>query len=86
MDVTALTIGAPHKWRVREDLGQGTLNTLVYPLYVKWNQKTFYRTRNVLKTDLECQFTCFVDATGLWQCGHASSTKVGRTQEIAVRK
>src|SRR5207253_8144819 len=47
-DITDFTLGAPHKWRVYEDMGQGNANTLVYPIQVKWNQKTFYRTRNVL--------------------------------------
>jgi hypothetical protein len=32
-------------------------NTLVYPAHVKWNQKTFYRTRNLAITDKEGIFT-----------------------------
>lgn len=87
MDITSLTIGAPHKWRVYEDMGQGNAQTLVYPVQVKWNQKTFYRTRNILQTDNEGAFTCFVDNTNLWQCGHAAGVnKEGKTQEIAVQK
>lgn len=86
MDITRFTIGAPHRWRVYVDIGQGTASTLVYPIQVTWNQKTFYRTRNVLQTGNEGTFTCFVDSTHLWQCGHASGpSKEGRVQEIAVR-
>jgi hypothetical protein len=86
MDITGFTIGAPHRWRVYEDIGQGNANTLVYPIRVKWNQKTFYRTRNVSQTDNEDTFTCFVDNTNLWQCGHAGPRKEGNVQEILVKK
>lgn len=53
MDITAMTIGAPHRWRVYTDMGQGEPNTLVYPVQVKWNMKTFYRTRTIVTTDRE---------------------------------
>lgn len=87
MDITAFTIGAPHRWKLNEDMGQGNLNTLVYPVHVKWNMKTFYRTRNVQVTDKEQMFTCFADTTNLWQCGTAAgSHKDGKTQEIVVKK
>jgi ribosomal protein L21E len=87
MDITGITMGAPHRWRVYVDIGQGNANTLVYPFHAKFNQKTFYRTRNVLVTDREDNFTCFVDATNLWQCGYASGVKKeGKTQEIMVQK
>jgi hypothetical protein len=87
MDITGFTIGAPHRWRVNEDMGQGNASTLVYPVRVKWNMKTFYRTRNVLVTDKEQMFTCFADTTNLWQCGSAAgSHQDGKTQEIVVKK
>jgi len=86
MDITAFTVGAPHRWRTYIDIGQGTPNTLVYPVHVKWNMKTFYRSRNVQVTDKEATFTCFADATNLWQCGLASGpSKEGKTQEIVVK-
>ena len=54
---------------------------------MKWNQKTFYRTRDVSITDKEAMFTCFVDNTWLWQCGSAAGPrKEGKTQEIRVTK
>jgi len=86
MDITAMTIGAPHRWRVYTDMGQGEPNTLVYPVQVKWNMKTFYRTRTIVTTDREGPFTCFADATNLWQCGSSTGTrKDGKTQEILVK-
>jgi len=87
MDISSFTIGAPHRWAVHVDMGQGNANTLVYPIHVKWTMKTFYRTRNVLTTDKEGTFTCFADTTNLWQCGSATGPrKDGKTQEIMVKR
>ncbi|HRH45507.1 MAG TPA: hypothetical protein PKY82_27965 [Pyrinomonadaceae bacterium] len=87
MDILDLTIGAPHRWNRNEDMGQGNASTLVYPVHVKWNQKTFYRSRNVETTGAEMMFTCFADTTNLWQCGGATGPhKDGKTQEIMVKK
>jgi hypothetical protein len=87
MDITEFAIGAPHRWNRNQDLGQGNAATLVYPVHVRWNQKTFYRTRNVQITNKEMTFTCFVDTTNLWQCGGATGPhKDGKTQEIVVQK
>jgi hypothetical protein len=86
MDISALTIGAPHRWTVYVDMGQGEPNTLVYPVQVKWTMKTFYRRTNMLTTDKEGPFTCFADATNVWQCGSSTgSRKDGKTQEIVVK-
>jgi hypothetical protein len=87
MDITEFAPGAARRWKLYEDMGQGSLNTLVYPVHVRWNQKTFYRTRNLAITDKEGMFTCFVDNTGVWQCGSAAGPrKDGKTQEIRVIK
>jgi hypothetical protein len=87
MDITEFSIGTPHRWHLHEDLGQGSAATLVYPVHVRWNMKTFYRTRNVQVTDKESMFTCFVDTTNLWQCGSAAGPhKDGKTEEVVVRK
>ena len=87
MDITEFTPGEPHRWRTNIDSGQGTANTLVYPVHVKWNMKTFYRSRNVQVTDKEMTFTCFADAVNLWQCGFATGpNKEGKTQEFVVKK
>jgi hypothetical protein len=86
MDISALTIGAPHHWTVYVDMGQGNASTLVYPAQVKWTMKTFYRRTNVLTTDKEGPFTCFADATNVWQCGSSTgSRKDGKIQEIVVK-
>lgn len=86
MDITEFTIGAPHRWRDTIDSGQGTANTLVYPVHVKWNTKKFLHDRNDQVTDAEGTFTCFADAVNLWQCGFATGPhKDGKKQEIVVK-
>lgn len=86
MDISTLTIGAPHHWTVYVDMGQGNAATLVYPVQVKWTMETFYRRTNTLTTDKEGPFTCFADATNVWQCGSSTGfRKEGTIQEIVVK-
>jgi hypothetical protein len=86
MDITDFTIGGPHRWVTGIDSGQGTANTLVYPVHVKWNTKKFLHDRNDQVTDAEGTFTCFADAVNLWQCGFATGPhKDGKKQEIVVK-
>src|SRR5215831_9236011 len=35
MDITEFTPGAARRWKLYEDMGQGSLNTVVYPVQVK---------------------------------------------------
>lgn len=87
MDIVEFSPGAARRWILYQDQGQGTPNTLVYPVHVKYNVKTFYRSRNVVTTGKEMTFTCFADATNLWQCGFASGpNKEGKKEEIMVTK
>ena len=85
MDITGFAVGAPRRWEIYRDIGQGNANTLVYPIRVVWNQKTFYRTRNEQRTGVEGMYSCFVDKLNLWQCGHADGpNKDGKIQQIVV--
>ena len=86
MDIVDFSPGAARKWILYQDQGQGSLNTLVYPVHVKYNVKTFYRSRNAVITGKEMTFTCFADNTNLWQCGFASGpNKEGKKEEILVK-
>ncbi len=86
MDISEFKPGAPHKWRVNEDSGAGgTANTMVYPVRVKWTQKTFYRSYNQVQTDNERVFTCYVDVDK-WFCGSAQFIKDGQKSQIQVKK
>lgn len=86
MDIVQFTQGAPRKWILYQDQGQGSLNTIVYPVHVKYNVETFYRSRNAVITGKEMTFTCFADKTNLWQCGFASGpNKEGTKEDIVVK-
>lgn len=86
MDITAFNVGAARRWQIYRDMGQGSADTIVYPIQVAWNQKAFYRTRNEQRTGAEGTFTCFVDNFNLWQCGHADGPrKDGKVQQIGVK-
>ncbi len=86
MDITSFKVGAAHRWQIYRDMGQGNAATIVYPIQVAWNQKTFYRTGNEQRTGAEGTFTCFVDNFDLWQCGHADGPqKDGTVQQIVVK-
>jgi hypothetical protein len=86
MDIVEFNPGAARKWILYQDQGQGSLNTLVYAIHVKYNVKTFYRSRDLVTTGKEMTFTCFADNTNLWQCGFATGpNKEGKKEEILVK-
>jgi hypothetical protein len=75
----------PRRWNPREDIAfAGTANSLVYPVRVKWTQKTFYRTYNQVTEDKEQLFTCYVEVDK-WYCGQSLLINQGETKQIQVR-
>lgn len=83
----SFTPGAARKWILYQDQGQGTLGTVVYPVHVRYNVRTFYRSRNLVTTGKEMTFTCFADKVNLWQCGFAPGpNKEGTKEEIMVKR
>jgi hypothetical protein len=77
--------GAPHRWNKNEDSGAGgTMNTMVYPFRVKWNQKTFYRRWNEVQTDNERVLTCYFDVDK-WYCGSAQFIEDGQKKLIQIK-
>ncbi len=86
MDIVEFSPGAPRKWILYQDQGQGALDTIVYPVHVKYNVETFYRGRDAVITGKEMTFTCFADKQNLWQCGFASGpNKEGKKEDILVK-
>lgn len=86
MDIVEFSPGSPRKWILYQDQGQGALDTIVYPVHVKYNVETFYRSRDAIITGKEMTFTCFADKQNLWQCGFASGpNKEGKKEEILVK-
>ncbi len=86
VDILEFAPGAPHRWNRREDLSAGaTIDTMVYPFRVKFNQKTFYRQHNEAHLNVERIFTCYV-AVDQWYCGQAQSLKEGDGKMIPVKR
>lgn len=86
MDIVEFSPTAARRWNKNVDMGSAaTAGTMVYPVRVKWNQKTFYRSYNETQTGSERIFTCFVDGDQ-WFCGSAQFIKDGEKQQIKVIK
>ncbi|HEV3087656.1 MAG TPA: hypothetical protein VGX96_10575 [Candidatus Elarobacter sp.] len=85
MDVREFSMGAPHRWNKNVDSGPGgTVETLVYPVRVSWDQTTFYRTYDERQTGNARVFTCYVNIDQ-WFCGSAQYLKDGTKQQIPVQ-
>ncbi len=86
MDIVDFRQASARKWILYQDQGQGTLDTLVYPVLVTYNVKTFYRGRNAVITGKQMTFTCFADKFNLWQCGFATGPNHEGTKEDILVK
>ncbi len=86
MDISEFSIRAPRRWNPSEDTAfAGTPDSLVYPVRVKWTQKTFYRTYDEVIEDKEQMFTCYVEMDK-WYCGYSTVIKQGEKKRIQVKK
>jgi hypothetical protein len=84
MDVVQFVPGPPHRWNKNVDSGAGgTIDTVVFPVRVTWNQKTFYRTYDETQTSNARVFTCYVDVDK-WFCGSAQFIRDGAKRQIPV--
>ncbi len=85
MNITTFVPGASHRWNKNTDSGAGgTVDTLVYPVRVHWNQATFYRTYDEVQTGNARVFTCYV-AVDRWFCGSAQYITDGPKKQIPVK-
>jgi len=85
VDIEGFTIGSSRKWIASEDYGPGgTASTLVYPVRVTWNQKTFYRSYNDVLTGKQQFFTCYVNVD-MWHCGQSQLIKDGVKSQVPVQ-
>ncbi len=84
MDITEFVPGAPHRWNKNVDSGAGgTISTLVWPVRVSWNQKTFYRSYDQIQTGSARVFTCYVNVDQ-WFCGSAQFIRDGAKKQVPV--
>jgi hypothetical protein len=84
MDISQFVPGAPHRWNKNADSGAGgTIDTVVFPVRVTWNQKTFYRSYDEVQTGSARVFTCYVNVDA-WFCGSAQFLRDGVKKQIPV--
>ena len=84
VDIGEFQVGAPRRWDPTRDTGAGgTINTLVYPVRVKYNTKEFHQEQNIAVTGREQTFACSVQV-GEWVCGPDQVLKEGEKRRIKV--
>jgi hypothetical protein len=86
VDVDSVDIGRSRKWVYQQDMGQGIadLDTLVWPIDVRWTLKTHYRTRTHIVAQ-EDVFNCYVDAFSKWSCGLGAHMKDISKRDVEVK-
>ncbi len=74
VDITAFQIGTSRAWRPLQDIGNGNLQTTVYPVKASWTEKTFHESFTQ-QIDIIGMFNCYVNAVGEWECGSTQRIK-----------
>lgn len=75
VEVTALKIGAPRAWSYKQDTGNGTKDTVVYPVKVTYTERTHYMTRTEVSENWIRVLNCYVNSFGEWQVGSEEPVK-----------
>ncbi len=75
VDVAAAQIGTPRRWSYSQDLGNGQVGTIVYPVKVTYTVNTFYRTGTEQSANWIRILNFYVNAFGEWQIGSEESVK-----------
>ena len=86
VNITEFSVGRPRNWNLRiETRADGTMDTIVNPVRVKYKVKSFYRDQNKVTADREQLFACHVDVDR-WVCGPDQVLKEGQKSVILVKK
>lgn len=75
VDLTPLKVGQPRRWNRLTDIGNGNLDTMVFPIQTDYTWKTFYRTQTRVLVSRGI-FNCYVNTLSEWQCGLGESKKI----------
>lgn len=68
VDIKQFKVGKPRKWQPYNDIGPGTIDTLVYPIKVTANQIWWNSTTTEERKWLRI-FNCFYSTLDEWTCG-----------------
>lgn len=86
VNISEFSTGAPRLWNRLTDTGiAATADTIVYPVRVKFTIKAFYREQNIVITDREQLFACYVEING-WVCGPGQVLKDGEKKQVQVKQ
>lgn len=80
-EIMSFQLGSPRKWQYNDGGNPANgHNTTVYPVKVRFVQKTHYRTRTHV-IDRQCVFTSFKDSFGSWTFGYSSVPHIDKTYD-----
>lgn len=82
VDVTALQVGSPRPWSYSQDIGNGKVGTLVYPVKATYTVKTHYKTATEVEANWIRILNFYVNSFGEWQIGSEEPVKSPETQRI----
>lgn len=80
--VSALQIGASRPWSYRQDSGNGTAGTLVYPVKATYSVSTLYRKATEVEDNWVRVLNFSVNAFGEWEIGSEEPVKSPETKRI----
>ncbi len=82
VEVTALQVGSSRPWSYRQDTGNGTADTIVYPVKATYTVRTLYRAATEVEEDWVRVLNFYVDGFGEWRIGSEESVKAGASKRI----
>ena len=74
VDIKGFKVGKPRKWNPYNDIGPGTLNTLVYPIQVTATQ-LWWTSSSVQEQRWLRIFDCYYSTLDEWKCGLSQRIK-----------
>ena len=74
MDIKAFKVGKPRKWNPYNDIGPGTIDTLVYPIKVTAVQ-LWWTTDSVREQKWIKIYSCYYSTLDEWKCGLSERIK-----------
>lgn len=82
VEVAAMDISASRPWSYRQDTGNGTADTVVYPVKATYTVRTLYRTATEEQKDWIRVLNFYVDGFGEWRIGSEESIKSADAKRI----
>lgn len=82
VEISALVIGAARPWKYSQDMGNGKVGTIVYPVKATYTTTTHYRTATEVEEGWVRIFNFYVNAFGEWAIGSQENVKSSKFKRI----